>query len=198
MAADPERKLVQAERDAPLLERLGAARPAGRRRGQPCRHAALGRRCELSAGGVAITDAAGTTAYACSGSDGAPGADGEPFSGTFTSPNGQYSISVADTGITLKRTTPGGASIALHDDDITVKSSQTVNVEAGTDLKLKGSVSALVEGGGFATVKAGALTAVSGGLVTINGPGCRPAARLNDTVTSGLITTGSATVCIGG
>src|SRR5262245_35923631 len=58
------------------------------------------------AGGAAITDAAGSTAYVCSGND---GADGEPFSGTFTSPNGEYSITVADHGITLART--GGSVI---------------------------------------------------------------------------------------
>ena len=39
------------------------------------------------AGGAAITDAANSTAYVCNGSN---GADGQPFSGTFTSPNGQY------------------------------------------------------------------------------------------------------------
>ncbi len=44
------------------------------------------------AGGAAITDAAQHTAYVCSGT---------PFSGTFTSPNGKYKISVTDTGVTV-------------------------------------------------------------------------------------------------
>ena len=35
------------------------------------------------------------------GRDGQDGQDGAPFSGTFTSPNGQYSLSVTDTGIVL-------------------------------------------------------------------------------------------------
>ena len=35
------------------------------------------------------------------GKDGADGKDGQPFSGTFTSPNGQFSITVGDTGIKL-------------------------------------------------------------------------------------------------
>ena len=55
------------------------------------------------AGGAKITDAAGTPAYVCSGQNGSNGQDGQPFSGTFTSPNGQYLISVTDAGITLKR-----------------------------------------------------------------------------------------------
>ena len=49
-------------------------------------------------GGAAITDAAGSTAYVCSGSN---GRDGEAFSGTFTSPNGVYSMTVTDAGIAL-------------------------------------------------------------------------------------------------
>ena len=41
-----------------------------------------------SAGGAAITDAAGTTAYVCSGVNGQDGKDGQSFASTFTSPNG--------------------------------------------------------------------------------------------------------------
>ena len=48
------------------------------------------------AGGAAITDASGSTAFVCSGQN---GADGQPFTGTFTSPNGQFSLTVADTGV---------------------------------------------------------------------------------------------------
>ena len=47
-------------------------------------------------GGAAITGASGSTAYVCSGQN---GADGQPFTGTFTSPNGQFSLTVADTGV---------------------------------------------------------------------------------------------------
>ena len=43
----------------------------------------------------AITDAAGHTAYVCSGQN---GADGQPFSGTVSSPNGLYALSVTDDG----------------------------------------------------------------------------------------------------
>jgi Gp5 C-terminal repeat (3 copies) len=54
------------------------------------------------AGGAAITDAAGTTAYVCSGANGQDGKDGQPFAGSFTSPNGLFSLTVADSGIALK------------------------------------------------------------------------------------------------
>jgi hypothetical protein len=55
-----------------------------------------------SAGGAAITDAAGATAYVCSGADGQNGKDGQPFAGIFTSANGLFSLTVADSGIQLK------------------------------------------------------------------------------------------------
>jgi hypothetical protein len=57
-----------------------------------------------AAGGAAITDAAGTTAYVCSGQD------GKDFAGTFTSPNGQSSLTVDDTGVVI---TGPGSSITL-------------------------------------------------------------------------------------
>lgn len=56
------------------------------------------------AGGASITDAAGNVAYACSGADGRqgqPGRDGAPFDGTFTSPNGRFSLTVSDGGVTI-------------------------------------------------------------------------------------------------
>jgi hypothetical protein len=55
------------------------------------------------AGGAAITDAAGTTAYVCSGEDGQDGAD---FDGSFTSPNGQFKLNVDDSAVKLEA--PGG------------------------------------------------------------------------------------------
>ena len=139
-----------------------------------------------AAGGAAITDAAGTTAYVCSGAngkDGADGKDGAPFSGTFTSPNGQYSISVTDTGVTVA----GGGT--------------TVNL-SGTGLSLESS-------SGLSVQSAGTL-GLSGALLTLNnsGPTCLRAARQGDSVlatstnqgalSEGFITGGSPTVCIGG
>jgi hypothetical protein len=50
------------------------------------------------ASGSAITDATGNTAYVCNGTN---GKDGQRFSGTFTSPSGQFSVSVTDGGIAV-------------------------------------------------------------------------------------------------
>jgi hypothetical protein len=81
------------------------------------------------AGGAAITDAAGNTAYVCSGTN---GKDGQSFSGSFTSPNGLYRIDVADTGITLKG--PGNStSITVDANGATIKSATAVSVDAATD-----------------------------------------------------------------
>ena len=137
-------------------------------------------------GGAAITDAANTTAYVCygqNGQDGQNGADGQPFSGTFTSPNGEYSISVTDDGVTIAQT--GGSLIRLASDTIKVFSNATATVESSGSLTVKGS------------------------LVSINGSAasCLPAARLGDTILGsgggmfgavvGNITSGSLSVCIG-
>ena len=139
-----------------------------------------------AAGGAAITDAAGTTAYVCSGAngkDGTDGKDGTPFSGTFTSPGGQYSISVTDTGVTI--------------------------AGAGTTVNLSGTGLSLESSGGL-SVKAGGTLGLSGALLTLNnnGPTCLRAARLGDSIlatstnqgalSTGFITDGSPTVCIGG
>jgi hypothetical protein len=50
------------------------------------------------AGGAAITDASGTTAYVCSGQN---GVDGKSFTGSFTSQNGLFSLNVSNTGVTV-------------------------------------------------------------------------------------------------
>jgi hypothetical protein len=57
-----------------------------------------------AAGGAAITDARGSTAFVCSGQN------GKDFAGSFTSPNGQYSLKVDDTGIVI---TGQGTSITI-------------------------------------------------------------------------------------
>jgi hypothetical protein len=54
-------------------------------------------------GGSSFTVGTETT-YACNGEDGADGTGG--FNGTYTSPNGKYTLSVTDTGVLLKG--PGG------------------------------------------------------------------------------------------
>jgi len=76
-----------------------------------------------SAGGAAITDAAGTTAYVCSGQN---GKDGQPFAGTFTSPNGQFSLSVTDAGVEISG--PDAKVSLPSTGGVTVTSTGTVSV----------------------------------------------------------------------
>ena len=159
-------------------------------------------------GGAAITDAAGTTAYVCNGlkgADGQDGADGEPFSGTFTSPNGQYSISVTDTGVTIDA--PGATTVSVSQSGVTVQSDTALNLKGGTDVKVEGGISATVKANASATVQAGGPLELKGALVSVNGPGCAPAARVGDLASGAVgfgggsflapIITGSPTVCIG-
>jgi hypothetical protein len=112
------------------------------------------------AGGAAITDAAGTTAYACSGANGDDGADGEPFSGTFTSPNGEYTISVTDDGISLASP---GALIDVAGTAITVQSAAALNVTAGTTLGLSSGGGTAFSAGSSFDVDAGSSMAISAG-----------------------------------
>lgn len=77
------------------------------------------------AGGAAITDAAGSTAYVCGGQNGKDGQDGQSFAGTFTSPNGQFSLKVADAGVVI---TGPGTSITFGVD---VRGTGTMTVRAG-------------------------------------------------------------------
>lgn len=176
------------------------------------------------AGGAAITDAAGNTAYVCNGrngADGTNGTNGTPFSGTFTSQNGQYSISVTNSGIQIS--TQAGSSIVVTDSDITVRSkgtaavqsdlgltlkdSRDVNVEAGANLMLKASNNASVQASGTATVQSAAALSLRGSSIGINGGGsCSAPLRLIDQLLitdplSGLLIpnfpTGSPTVCMG-
>jgi hypothetical protein len=76
-----------------------------------------------SNGGAAITDAHGNNAYVCNGTD------GKSFSGSFTSPNGVFSMNVTDSGITLS----GGQS------HIDLNSDGTITVHASSTLTLQGS-----------------------------------------------------------
>jgi hypothetical protein len=170
-------------------------------------------------GGVAITDAAGTTAYACSGqngTNGTNGTNGQPFSGTFTSPSGEYSISVTDTGVTIAQA--NGSRIALAGDDISIRSKGAMALESGLNINVRGGNNITVEsasnftlrGSGTGTVESSGSLALKGSSVSINDNGstCLRVARLGDSVfttsgnqgafSNGVITSGSPTVCIGG
>lgn len=155
-----------------------------------------------SAGGAAITDAKGSTAYVCSG---------QPFSGTFTSPNGQYSISVLDTGVTVtgpnaKVTVTGGDVRINPGNDFNVRASRDVTIEADSDLTAKAALNTTLAGGLDTLIKGAVDVGLDGGTVHINGPSCSPAARSGDTIFGtadssgnvlGTVITGSNTVCIG-
>lgn len=125
------------------------------------------------------------------GPAGPPGEPGEPgeagpagpagppgdFTGVFTSPNGEYSIAVADDGISMVG--PSGA-ILLDGSGVTVSGIQ-VSLDADTLLEASG----------------GSLTEIDGGTIALNG-GCAPVARLGDPVSGdpggGQILDGSSTV----
>jgi hypothetical protein len=167
-----------------------------------------------SAGGAAITDAAGGIAYVCSGRNGQDGVDGEPFSGTFTSPNGQYSIAATDSGVTLSGpsssvTVSGtGVRVDTHgSDSVVVMSSGDLTLRSGTTASVRGSVGLSLRSDATASLAAGAALALQGSTVRVGGSGsCAPAARLGDDVAGsatpdgavlGSIVGGAPSVCIG-
>ena len=67
--------------------------------------------------------------YVCSGVAGVPGQDGQPFSGTFTSPNGVYSISVTDAGIVLRQ--HGHDVVKVVGSDLNLRADDHATLEAG-------------------------------------------------------------------
>lgn len=96
------------------------------------------------------------------------------FSGTFTSPNGAYSISVTDTGIVLSG--PGSA-VRLTGASVAVESAGDVTIESTAGrATLRGALSTLVESSGPVTVKGASATVqavgpthIKGALVDVNG-----------------------------
>lgn len=144
-------------------------------------------------GGLAITDANGSTGYVCNGVD---GQDGESFSGTFASPNGEYRISVSDTGITLSAGNRDVLKIA--GDDLNIRTDGNTTVESGLKLMLKSGTDTEVRAGlslkelanvqvnvegAITTVKGGAQLSLNGGVTFVGtNTGCRPAARIGDSV----------------
>jgi hypothetical protein len=179
-----------------------------------------------AAGGAAITDAAGSTAYVCNGTN---GADGDSFDGTFTSPNGQYSLSVTDAGIQL--TSNAGVQVGITGStlDVAVGSdyelavgrnltasvgkNATVNVaeRSATNVGLDATVSigraldlqtgsaAELDFGSAAIIQSAGTMSVKGATINLNGgTSCRGVARIGDSVSPTNVTTGSLTVCAGG
>jgi hypothetical protein len=109
------------------------------------------------AGGAAITDAHGSTAFVCSG---------QPFSGTFTSPSGEYSMSVTDAGISLARGgTPvvqiSGSSIEITGHEVAVTSELDATVVAGRNLLVSSGHDMVLSTGGDASVSVGRNASIS-------------------------------------
>jgi hypothetical protein len=114
-------------------------------------------------GGAAITDANGSTAYVCSGAD---GRDGAPFSGTFTSPNGQYSLSVTDSGVSI-----AGADVAARfsGNGIDIQSPAALNLTVGGNMTVAvGSALTTSVGAGYELDTGSALTLTAGKNATIS------------------------------
>jgi hypothetical protein len=87
------------------------------------------------------------------GDKGDPGAQGPPgvFTGTLTSPNGAYSISVTDAGIVLRAP---GATARLVGNDIALDSSSSTTIQAGTSFGLVTGTGLSLASGGNTTLQA--------------------------------------------
>jgi hypothetical protein len=127
------------------------------------------------AGGAAVTDAAGSSAYICSGQN---GADGQPFAGTFTSSNGEYSISVANSGITIAHgasnsITLVGGDLTVHSRNLGVRTDQDLTVQTGGAAVLDATGNLSVATSGTAMLNATnnlSLTTSGTGLLRATGP----------------------------
>ena len=168
------------------------------------------------AGGAAITDAAGTTAYVCSGLN---GADGQSFAGTFTSPNGQFSLSVANDGVeivgpgtSISIDGNGGVTVkgdhvetVAHDETITVQGNRSEMIGQDESIKVGGNRTESVSGNesvkvsGALDLRASGALNLAGSFLGLNsGAACKPVARVGDMVdpVGLLIAQGSPDVCI--
>jgi len=97
-------------------------------------------------GGAAITDASGSTAYVCNGQD------GQSFDGTFTSPNGQFSLSVADNGVEI---VGPNSSIGISSDGtlaISAGGNETITVLGNRTEHVSGNTTETVDGNATETI----------------------------------------------
>lgn len=121
-------------------------------------------------GGAALTDAAGSTAYVCNG---AAGADGQSFAGTFTSPNGEYSIAVNDSGITIRHgsfnsITLTGDDLTVRSNDIDVQSDGSTSIKAGNTATLDSSGNLSLHTNGTGLFHADGPLNLQGSVVNVN------------------------------
>jgi len=135
-----------------------------------------------SQGGTGPTGATGPTGP--TGATGPTGPTGPAGSFPLTSPNGQYSIQLTDTGIVLGGATSSitlaGGVVTIRatyidnrsDLDYRVAAGRTFNVDADSQANIRGSASASLQASGSVLV---------GGSQTIVGAGsCGPALRTSD------------------
>src|SRR6185312_8602849 len=108
------------------------------------------------------------------GLPGAPGKDGQPFSGSFTSPNGQFSITVDDDGIKLAGPSnsielhPDGTIDAIAGASFSLTTGGATNLVSGTSLNLKsGGATSLDAGGSLDATSGGATSLDVGGSLTL-------------------------------
>jgi hypothetical protein len=131
-------------------------------------------------GGSKFTSISGDT-YACNGTNGTNGTngeDGEDFDGSFTSPNGLYSLNVDNAGARIEGPTGTGrilldssgirllgplGSLKLQTGVNSLDSLGNLTVDAAGTLTAHGTLLAL---------NGGALTSVTGALINLNGSGC--------------------------
>ena len=125
------------------------------------------------------------------GQDGEDGQDGAPFSGTFTSPNGQYSLSVTDTGIVLSgagstiNLTSAGVQVRSGS-DLTLQSGSALAAQAGTGVSIAGNGVAIDSDGNLTLQSGSALAAQAGTGVSITGNGVAIDSDGNVTLQSAL------------
>jgi hypothetical protein len=169
---DPERQRCSAALETEIT--FGARGPQGLpgTQGAPGAHgtngvsptvAQIGAGTNCANGGAAITDANGSTAYVCSGAN---GNDGAPFAGTFTSQNGDYSIAVDNSGISLHG--PGGTSLLVQGTDISITTGGNLNIATQNMFNVNATGSASVRSSNLINIQAAARLHLVGSIVDIN------------------------------
>jgi hypothetical protein len=106
-------------------------------------------------GGASIADASSHIAYVCNGATGATGADGQPgqpgkdgapFNGTFTSPNGEFTLTVDNGGVSvvgpdasISLPSAGGIIVDASQESTTVSGDRTESVGGNESLNVSGN-----------------------------------------------------------
>jgi hypothetical protein len=135
-----------------------------------------------------------------SGTNGADGEDGEDFAGTFTSPNGQFSLSVTDAGVVASG--PNGSQLTIGTGFLTASGFGAQLALGAGSASLSGTTMGSLSAAGSSVMLSGFAATINGAQVRLNGA-CRPVAHVGS-LTNGAaefvpqqITTGSSTVFVG-